>query len=286
MSEDRREATALKKKKSTSAAPSRDEWAEAKRWVREQGLEPCSSSFAGRGSFGTVWPARSCHTQLIAAVKFSRSFDEEDQEQEKATLRLLSKHPHPNIAHILAYQAWGGPVWMCAQISELAFSDLQTWLRRRVVDVPTAIFLARDLASGLSHIHSLDIEHRDLKPSNLLLHLVTVSTTRVQLRIGDFGSARPCPSIWTASSRRSRSPSVVAVLHKFQKRFFLYDSYTSKLIRTRISMIFNTYLGTSSQTTTTHRAPEVWSQSIKKGREYDRSADIWSLGCVPGSLQP
>ena len=228
MSVERPEAAPLKKTKATSAAASRDEWAEAKRWVREQGLEPCSSSFAGKGSFGTVYPARSCHTQLITAVKFSRSFDEEGLEQEKATLRLLSKHPHPNVAHILAYEAWGGPFWICAQISELAFGDLQIWLHRRVVDVPAALFLARDLASGLSHLHSLEVEHRDLKPSNLLLHLVTVSATRVQLRIGDFGSARPCPGIWTASPRRSRSPSVAPSLHYFLRNSRLC---TSRLIR-------------------------------------------------------
>ena len=232
MSEDRCEAASRQKTKSTSAAPSPDEWAEAKRWVKQQGLEPCSSSFAGKGSFGTVWPARSCRTQLVAAVKFSRSFDEEGQDQEKATLRLLSKHPHPNVAHIFAFQAWGGPYWMCAQVLELAFADLQGWLRRRVVDVPAAIFLSRDLASGLSHIHSLEIEHRDLKPSNLLLHLVTVCTTRVQLRIGDFGSARPCPSTWTASSRRSRSPSVVPFLHKFYREVCVYNVYIIRLIHT------------------------------------------------------
>ena len=145
-------------------------------------------------------------------------------------MRILSKHPHPNVAHVFAFQAWGGPYWMCAQVSELAFSDLQGWLRRRVVDVPAAIFLSRDLASGLSHIHSLEIEHRDLKPSNLLLHLVTVCTTRVQLRIGDFGSARPCPSTWTASSRRSRSPSVAPYLHKFHREVYVYNVYVPRLI--------------------------------------------------------
>ena len=128
------------KESSTSTAPNQEDWNEAKRWVRQQGFDPCRSGIVGQGSFGTVCPAQSRHNELIVAVKFSRSVDEEAHEQEKKTLRLLSNRPHPNIARILAYQAWEQPFWMSAQISELAFSDLHVWLHQHIVDVPAAFF--------------------------------------------------------------------------------------------------------------------------------------------------
>ena len=199
---------------SKSAAANQDSWYEAKKWVREQGFDPCSSRIVGKGSFGTVWPAQSRHNQLIVAVKFSRSFDQEAHEQEKKTLRLLSNRRHTNVAHILAHQAWERPFLMSAQISELAFSDMHQRLHLRIVDVPAAFFLAKDLASGLSHLHSWEVEHRDLKPSNLLLYVVTAGCPRVQLRIGDFGSSRLSPLIRASGSCRSKSRCVAPLLQK------------------------------------------------------------------------
>jgi serine/threonine protein kinase len=212
------------KESSTSTAPNQDNWNEAKKWVRQQGLDPCSSRIVGKGSFGTVWPAQSRYNQLIVAVKFSRSFDEEAHEEEKKTLRVLSNRPHPNVVRILAHEAWEQPFWMSAQISELAFSDLQLWLHQHIVDVPAAFFFAKDLASGLSHLHSWQVEHRDLKPSNLLLYVVTAGCPRVQLRIGDFGSSRLSPLIRTSSSRRSKSRCVAPLLHKLKKKNVLERS--------------------------------------------------------------
>ena len=39
------------------------------------------------------------------------------------------------------------------------------------------------------------------------------------------------------------------------------------------------------KTTCTHRAPEVWTVSVKSGLDYDSSADVWSLGCLQGPKQ-
>jgi serine/threonine protein kinase len=197
----------------------KDWWAEAKTWVQAQGFDPCQGSKAGKGSFGSVYPAQSQRTGLVVAVKFSRSLDEQAQEQENATLRLLAQNPHPNVVRIIQSRSWGEPFWVSTQISELAISDLHYWLRRHVVDCDIAARFARDLASGVEHLHRHDVEHRDLKPSNLMLFSITASI--IQLRIGDFGSCRPPPAIWTSSSRRSRSPSVEPGLHLFDLELFI-----------------------------------------------------------------
>ena len=87
----------------------KDYWAEAKTWVQEQGFDPCSGSKAGKGSFGSVYPAQSQRTGLVVAVKFCRSLDEQAQEQENATLRLLAQNPHPKVVRVIRSRSWGEP---------------------------------------------------------------------------------------------------------------------------------------------------------------------------------
>ena len=203
----------------------KDWWLEAKTWVQEQGFTPCSSSKAGKGSFGSVYPAQSQRSGMIVAVKFCTSRDEQAQDQENATLQLLSRSPHPNVVRIISSCSWGAPCWVSAQISELAFSDLHQWLHRHVVDCPAAAHFASDIAAGITHLHSINVEHRDLKPSNLMLFLTNLG--KIQLRIGDFGSCRPPPATWTSSSRRSRSPSVEPHLHQI----FFFNGLHKKNLR-------------------------------------------------------
>ena len=58
-------------------------------------MDPCSSRIVGKGSFGTVWPAQSGYNELVVAVKFSRSFDEEAHEEEKKNAKGTVQPPTP-----------------------------------------------------------------------------------------------------------------------------------------------------------------------------------------------
>ena len=189
-------------------------WNKAKKWLQEQQFEPGEGFFPSQCFFGTVYPARSQHSDLAVAVKFSRSFSLDSLAQEQATLNLLSYQPHSNIVLVTRMQFWGGPFWMSAQIFELPFSDLEHQLKRFAVDSPSAGLFARDTTAGLAHLHRLGVEHRDLKPANLMIY--TLSGSRVQLRIGNFRNSRPGPELWTGSRYRSRSPEVAS---KLQPKF-------------------------------------------------------------------
>ena len=59
--------------------------------------------------------------------------------------------------------------------------------------------LSREIASGMSYLHSRKIEHRDLKPENVFL------TDSLTVRIGDFGVSHQFLSAQRASARVSES---------------------------------------------------------------------------------
>jgi serine/threonine protein kinase len=186
--------------------------AEGLKWIQKQQFDPCGS-LAGAESFGTVFPARSKHSELVVGVKFDRSWTDASQTQENAILSLLSENPQDNIVLSIRHQFWQTPFWLSTQIFELAFSHLEHWQSRFTVDCSSAGLFARDSSTGLAHLHRLGVEHRSLKPANLMIYVLT--GCRIQLRIGNFGSARLRPDLWTDSSRRERSPSVAPFLQVY-----------------------------------------------------------------------
>ncbi|KAL9612098.1 MAG: hypothetical protein Q9167_003285 [Letrouitia subvulpina] len=98
--------------------------------------------------------------------------------------------------------------------------------------------LLRQILQGLAHIHAASIVHRDLKPENIFIDINN------NIRIGDFGLARPGDSQPTIKATDSRGPST---------------SFTKSI------------------GTTFYVAPEVRSTSNTK---YDEKADMYSLGVI------
>ncbi|KAG8532078.1 uncharacterized protein KY384_003715 [Bacidia gigantensis] len=97
--------------------------------------------------------------------------------------------------------------------------------------------LFRQIVQGLAHIHAASIVHRDLKPENIFVD------SHGDLRIGDFGLARPG------------------------------EQYTAGLARTSKAITnFTKDIGTAW-----YVAPEVRSSSASK---YDEKADLYSLGII------
>ena len=103
--------------------------------------------------------------------------------------------------------------------------------------------LFRQIVQGLVHIHGLSIVHRDLKPENVFID------SDGDVRIGDFGLARPGDYRTTSSQRQTNGNPPREVFGSFTKD-----------------------IGTAS-----YVAPEV--RSAGNGK-YNEKADIFSLGVI------
>jgi len=83
--------------------------------------------------------------------------------------KILSKLNHPHIVRMLDADWHEGQLFIVMEL--LADQDLGQLLsgQPRGLPVGRAVELARQLATGLSRVHSHGIVHRDLKPANLFV---------------------------------------------------------------------------------------------------------------------
>lgn len=72
------------------------------------------------------------------------------------------------------------------------------------LEIPDAVTIAKDIASGLAHAHSNNLVHCDIKPHNILL------TSDGHAKIADFGIARA-----VTESTMTYSGSVIGSVHYF-----------------------------------------------------------------------
>eukprot|EP00555_Chaetoceros_dichaeta_P003563 CAMPEP_0198251994 /NCGR_PEP_ID=MMETSP1447-20131203/2635_1 /TAXON_ID=420782 /ORGANISM="Chaetoceros dichaeta, Strain CCMP1751" /LENGTH=688 /DNA_ID=CAMNT_0043937135 /DNA_START=14 /DNA_END=2080 /DNA_ORIENTATION=- len=142
----------------------------------------------GKGCFGSVHIARNRKRDEFAAKVIDRSqLKGEDHLvlYEAHVLRKLSSHPNiislvdffvsPEFYHVILELARGGDLF-----DKLA--------KRNSYTERDARYLAKDILTAISYIHSKDFVHRDLKPENLLLE--DDADDAIGVKVADFGFAK------------------------------------------------------------------------------------------------
>lgn len=216
----------------------------------------------GEGFFGKVYKVTHRLTGELMVLKELHRADEEAQRnfiKEVAVLRLLD-HRHvlkfigvlykDKKLHMVTEYVAGG----C--LKELIHDPCQTlsWAQR--------VCLARDIACGMSYLHSMNIIHRDLNSMNCLVredHSVIVA---------DFGLARSvdAPRLPGAMPTSSASASSTAGMdaNAMSPSGTLRRS-KSRQRRQRYTVVGNPYW----------MAPEMM-----KGLKYDEKVDVFSFGIM------
>jgi serine/threonine protein kinase len=125
----------------------------------------------GGGPLTWVYSARDCATDEPCAVKVLRP-DWEDQPtavkllQREARVGLSVRHPH--LVQVLFAHVTVPPYFLVMEL--LGGEALRARLRRDIrLDVPTALWIARQCAEALTVLHRAGFLHGDIKPDNIRL---------------------------------------------------------------------------------------------------------------------
>lgn len=135
----------------------------------------------GYGSFSEVFTARvrGSKTNNVAIKVFNQNYSQAKKDIDREII-LLNYLKHPNLIECLNCYLWHDIVWIVmdycdgGSLKELVESDC-------IISEPQIAYFAKEILSGLSHLHAYHIAHRDIKSNNILLHLDG------KVKIGDLG---------------------------------------------------------------------------------------------------
>jgi serine/threonine protein kinase len=178
-------------------------------------------------------------SRYLTKWKLHEAFD-----REVATWVALEKHP--NIVRCFFMETLDNQPFMFLEwvaSEEGRGADLQSWLRRRPLDLRVTLDFAIDICRGLIHADQKQpgIVHRDLKPHNILIAQERIA------KITDFGLAKvaqkAAQQIWDEESIPSQRRGTLGV---------------------------SGFVGTPP-----YMAPEQW-----RIEELDARTDIYAVGCI------
>lgn len=146
----------------------------------------------GSGSFGEVWLARDLQLEIDVAVKMYIALDDRGIEEFKKEYRTAYNLNHPNLLHAYHFDIFEKRPFLvmpyCPSSATSLIGNCGDDILWRFI---------KDVASGLSYLHSLDIVHHDIKPDNVLI------TEDGRFVITDFGISTNMRSTLRRNSTRT-----------------------------------------------------------------------------------
>jgi len=143
-------------------------------------------SLLGKGSFGRVVLCKERTTGGEAAVKVMAKKSLKKKDDIKLLMReveLLKSLDHPNIMKIFEFFEDDNHFYVVGEVYRGGELFDEIVLRKKFTEADAKVII-RQILSGISYLHQLNISHRDMKPENILLeseHSIDA------LKIIDFG---------------------------------------------------------------------------------------------------
>jgi hypothetical protein len=136
----------------------------------------------GEGTFGRVFLAHDPQLGRYVAVKLPRDLSTDAHDKFLREARAAADIYHPNVCPVYDVGVHEKTPYI---VMRCVGSTLEEVLAGDLLDAPTAVRFALQIAKGLEAAHAKGIIHRDLKPGNVLYDAATD-----QLLLTDFGIAR------------------------------------------------------------------------------------------------
>nr|CAI5842109.1 unnamed protein product [Callosobruchus analis] len=178
---------------------------------RPQEVSYTDTKVIGNGSFGVVYQARLCDSNVLVAIKKVL----QDKRFKNRELQIMRKLEHCNIVKLKYFFYSSGDkdeVYLnlvLEYIPETVYKVARHYSKsKQTIPISFIKLYMYQLFRSLAYIHSLGICHRDIKPQNLLLDPETGV-----LKLCDFGSAKHLvkgePNVSYICSRYYRAPELI-----------------------------------------------------------------------------
>jgi len=158
----------------------------------------------GEGTFAKVLKA-TFQDQLVAVKRPHVNELTKDQRGDfLRELNIIKSLPyHPNIVSLIAVSTH--PTHMCIVTPLMAMGSLDKSLPFIKGHPDLINQIAKEIATGMSYLHSYKIIHRDLAARNILLKQ-DEKTHKLQYLISDFGLARPVKALYYKVTKETPAP--------------------------------------------------------------------------------
>ena len=133
----------------------------------------------GQGASGGVFTARSLGSNQLVAIKQMVLQQQPKKDLIVNEIEVMKQSRHPNIVNFLSAYMTNGELWVVMEYME--GGPLTDIVLYSILSEGQIAAIAREVLTGLRHLHSQGVIHRDIKSDNVLMSM------RGEVKLTDFG---------------------------------------------------------------------------------------------------
>ncbi|WFD24325.1 non-specific serine/threonine protein kinase [Malassezia equina] len=145
----------------------------------------------GQGASGGVFTARSLGSNQLVAIKQMVLQQQPKKDLIVNEIEVMKQSRHPNIVNFLSAYMTNGELWVVMEYME--GGPLTDIVLYSILSEGQIAAIAREVLTGLRHLHSQGVIHRDIKSDNVLMSM------RGEVKLTDFGF---CAQLGPSQSKR------------------------------------------------------------------------------------
>jgi len=145
----------------------------------------------GQGASGGVFTARGLGSNQLVAIKQMVLQQQPKKDLIVNEIEVMKQSRHPNIVNFLSAFMTNGELWVVMEYME--GGPLTDIVLYSILSEGQIAAIAREVLTGLRHLHSQGVIHRDIKSDNVLMSM------RGEVKLTDFGF---CAQLGPSQSKR------------------------------------------------------------------------------------